>query len=443
MRIELLTTGDELTIGEIVDGNAAWLGAALFGRGQRVAQITTVGDDLDAIVSCLREAAARCDFLVVTGGLGPTLDDLTVDAVCAAFDLEPTLLPDQLTRIRRRFEELGRTFTPNNERQARVPAGSEVLGNDNGTATAFVTTAGGCRIHCLPGVPAELRPLAEHHLFQEIEARLAEEGVHRCTRIIRCVGIPESHLDEEVRKVLAADTADTADTAAAPAPAGPADMARPPGDGQGQVRYGIRTSFPENHVRFTAEGRSQDEAERRCAHLEAVLRQALGPVAYGGQGDTLASVTLAALRTRGWRVALAESLTAGYATSLLAGIPGASEVLVGAMVSYSVESKVRWLGIPREVLEAEGPVSAATAAQMAEGALRSSGADVAVSLTGWAGPEAADERLGEVYAACATVHMGTQVVRRRFPFGRNAVRKAAAYLALDLLRRRALDLPLD
>jgi nicotinamide-nucleotide amidase len=421
LRIELLTTGDELTIGEIVDGNAAWLGAALFGRGQRVAQITTVGDDLDAIVSCLREAAARCDFLVVTGGLGPTLDDLTVDAVCAAFDLEATLLPDQLTRIRRRFEELGRTFTPNNERQARVPAGSEVLGNDNGTATAFVTTAGGCRIHCLPGVPAELRPLAERHLFREIEARLAEEGVHRCTRIIRCVGIPESHLDEEVRKVLAADA----------------------GDGQGQVRYGIRTSFPENHVRFTAEGRSQDEAERRCAHLEAVLRQALGPVAYGGQGDTLASVTLAALRTRGWRVALAESLTAGYATSLLAGIPGASEVLVGAMVSYSMESKVRWLGIPREVLEAEGPVSAATAAQMAEGALRSSGADVAVSLTGWAGPEAANERLGEVYAACATVHMGTQVVRRRFPFGRNAVRKAAAYLALDLLRRRALDLPLD
>jgi nicotinamide-nucleotide amidase len=421
LRIELLTTGDELTIGEIVDGNAAWLGAALFGRGQRVAQITTVGDDLDAIVSCLREAAARCDFLVVTGGLGPTLDDLTVDAVCAAFDLEATLLPDQLTRIRRRFEELGRTFTPNNERQARVPAGSEVLGNDNGTATAFVTTAGGCRIHCLPGVPAELRPLAERHLFREIEARLAEEGVHRCTRIIRCVGIPESHLDEEVRKVLAADA----------------------GDGQGQVRYGIRTSFPENHVRFTAEGRSQDEAERRCAHLETVLRQALGPVAYGGQGDTLASVTLAALRTRGWRVALAESLTAGYATSLLAGIPGASEVLIGAMVSYSMESKVRWLGIPREVLEAEGPVSAATAAQMAEGALRSSGADVAVSLTGWAGPEAANERLGEVYAACATVHMGTQVVRRRFPFGRNAVRKAAAYLALDLLRRRALDLPLD
>lgn len=420
MRVELLTTGDELTIGEIVDGNAAWLAAALFARGQRVAQITTVGDDLDAIVTCLREAAARCDFLVVSGGLGPTLDDLTVDAVCAAFGLQPTLLEDQLERIRLRFEELGRAFTPNNQRQARVPAGSEVLGNDNGTATAFVTVVDGCRIHCLPGVPAELRPLAERFLFREIEARLAAEGIHRCTRIIRCVGIPESHLDEEVRKVLAAHSE----------------------EGQpGRVRYGIRTSFPENHVRFTAEGETQDDAERRCARLEDTLRQALGPVAYGGQGDSLPTVVIDALRARGWKVAFAESLTAGYATSLLGGVPGASDWLVGGMATYSNDAKVRWLGVSPQVLEEEGPVSAAAAAQMAEGALDRSGADIAISLTGWAGPEAPEGRLGEVYAGCATSG-GTHVVHRRFPFGRSGVRKAAAYLALDLLRRAALGLPL-
>lgn len=438
MRIELLTTGDELTIGEIVDGNAAWLGAELFARGQRVERVTTVGDDLEAIVACLREAAARSDVLVVSGGLGPTLDDLTVDAVCAAFDLQPTLLPDQLERIRRRFEAMGRVFTPNNERQARVPSGSEVLGNENGTATAFVTTAGGCRIYCLPGVPAELRPLAERHLFREIEGRLASAGIYSCSRTVRCVGIPESHLDEEVRKVLAAH----ADDGGGGPAGGPSQNEH--AKGAAPVRYGIRTSFPENHVRFVAQGASPEQAERRCEALEGALRSALGPVAYGGRDDTLASVTVAALRDRGWRVAFAESLTAGLAASLLASVPGASDVLLGGAVAYANDLKADWLGVDPDVLREDGPVSAASAAQMAEGALRHSGAEIAISLTGWAGPEGA--HVGEVYAACATSPAAggrTQVVHRRLLFGRNAVRKAAAHLALDMLRREALGFPLD
>ncbi|WP_373044363.1 CinA family nicotinamide mononucleotide deamidase-related protein [Vulgatibacter sp.] len=417
MHIELITTGDELVSGQIVDTNSPWLMDRLFAAGELVRRKLAIGDEFEDIVSALREAASRADLVIVSGGLGPTLDDMTVDAACKAFGHEPVVDEAQLARIAAIFTRIDRPLTPNNERQARVPAGAEVLGNDFGTATAFVLheRERQCELFFLPGVPRELKGLCEKHLFPRLKARAAAAGVHRCYRAVKCYGIPESHMDQAVRPLL---------------------------ERHPHVRYGTRTSFPENHVKLLAEGATPQEAQARCEALEVEVRKALGRAVYGGAEDTFAGATLQALRGRGWRVCFAESLTAGLAASLLADAPGASDVLLGSSVTYATGLKERWLGVPHELIEREGAVSEACARAMAEGALVASGADVAVSLTGYAGPEGGEEGrpAGTVFAAVAGGGLPTKVVERRMPFDRNQVRRGAAYMALELLRRRALGL---
>lgn len=414
MRIELLTTGDELVSGQIVDTNSPWLMDRFFALGEGVARKVAVGDDLEEIVRALRDAAARAELVIVSGGLGPTLDDLTVEAASAAFRREPVTDPAQLDRLRSFFARIGRPLTADNERQARVPGGSEVLYNDFGTATPFVLTEGSCELWFLPGVPRELKALAEKYLFPRMRSRLEAAGIHRCYRAVKCYGIAESQMDAIVRPLLA----------------------RHP-----HVRYGTRTTFPENHVKLLAEGASPAEARERCEVLEAEVREALGPSVFGGADDTFPSVVLAALRSRGFKVCFAESLTAGLAASTLAEAPGSSEVLLGSSVTYAPELKQRWLGVPAELTGPETVVSEACARAMAEGALQASGADLAVSLTGWAGPGGGPDGTpaGTVCAAIAGAGP-TRSLTRRLPFGRPEVRLGAAYLALDLLRRRALGL---
>jgi len=418
MRIEMLATGDELVTGRLADTNSKRLAGMFFNVGESLRRTTVVGDDLDEIVAALREAASRADLVIVSGGLGPTLDDLSVDAACEAFGRAPTIDEAQLERIRGRFERLGRAFTPNNERQARVPAGSEVIGNDFGTATAFVVpvTSSGhtTEVWFLPGVPAELVGIAEAHLMPRLRRRIEADGVFHAHREVKCLGIPESHLDQAVRPLLAAHP---------------------------DVRYGTRVHFPEAHARLVAAGGSQAEAEERCERITREIREALGRPVFGGAEDTLPSVTVEALLSRSWKICFAESLTAGLAAAILAEAPGASRVLAGSSVTYSEELKQRWLGVPAEVLDRDGAVSEACARLMAEGALRASGADVAVALTGYAGPEGGADGTppGTFYAAIAGGGGPTVVKQRRVTYGgREEVRRGAAYLALDLARRRAL-----
>lgn len=418
MRIEMLATGDELVTGRLADTNSKRLGGMLFNLGESLRRTTVVGDRMDEIVAALREAAARADVVVVSGGLGPTLDDLSVDAACAAFGRASTMDAAQLERIRGRFEKLGRAFTPNNERQARVPQGSEILGNDWGTATAFVVhverPGGEAELWFVPGVPKEQTGILGAHLLPRLRRRIEADGVFHAHREVKCLGIPESHLDEAVRPLLAAHP---------------------------DVRYGTRVHFPEAHARLVASGSTQAEAETRCESAERAVREALGRPVFGGEDDTLPSVTVAALRARSWKVCFAESLTAGLAAATLAEAPGASAVLLGSSVTYANDLKERWLGVSRSVLEGDGPVSEACARAMAEGALASSGADVAVAVTGYAGPEGGTNGTpaGTFFAAIAGGGGPTMVKRRVVTYGgREEVRRGAAFLALDLARRRAL-----
>lgn len=426
MRIELITTGDELVTGEIVDTNSPWLMDRFFTVGESVARKTAIGDELDDVVSVLREAAERAELVIVSGGLGPTLDDLTVEAACVAFGREPVVDPAQVERLQSYFSSRGRTLSKSDEKQTLVPSGAEVLHNDLGTATPFVLheRGGACELWFLPGVPRELKGLTDRYLFPRIKEKLARQGIHRCYRAVKCHGIAEALMDELVRPILG----------------------RHP-----KVRYGTRTFFPENHVKLLAEGTSREEAERRCDAIEREVRTALGQVVWGGAGDTFPARVLEAIRGRGWKVSFAESLTAGLVASTLAEAPGASEVLLGSSVVYDPSLKEGWLGVPAELIEREGVVSEATARAMAEGELKASGADVAVAITGWAGPGPGSDGqpAGSVWAALALApqvagiapegEIQTIAKFRRLPFGRNEVRLGAAYFALDLLRRQALS----
>lgn len=420
MKIELITTGDELVTGQIVDTNSPWLMDRFFTLGESVSRKVAVGDDLEDIVAVLREAAARADLVIVSGGLGPTLDDRTVEAACVAFGRTHELDTVRWEQLHAFFAARGRPLSKNDEKQALVPSGAEVIDNDLGTATPFVLHEGGCELWFLPGVPRELKGLTDRHLFPRLKERLVRQGIHRCYRAVKCHGIAEALMDEAVRPILA----------------------RHP-----HVRYGTRTFFPENHVKLLAEGSSREEAERRCDAIEREVREALGPVVWGGAGDTFAGKVLEAVRSRGWKVCFAESLTAGLAASTLAEAPGASEVLLGSFVAYDRSLKEGWLGVPPQLIDAEGVVSEATARAMAEGALKAAGADAAVALTGWAGPGPGSDGQapGSVWVAFAEVGPAPGESRtfarfRRLPFGRNEVRLGAAYLALDLLRRQALSL---
>ena len=413
MRIEQLTTGDEVVTGQIVDTNAAWLSERLFELGAYVARRATVGDVLEEIVAALREAAARADVTIVSGGLGPTIDDRTAEAASVAFGRPLVCDEAQLERLRARFAAAGRTFTENNARQAWVPDGAGVITNEFGTAPAFVVPAAGGlgEVWFLPGVPREFKGLAEAHLLPRLRERLAAAGIHRHRIVLPCYGLPESHLDARIRPLLADHPF---------------------------VRFGTRVRFPEVWANFVGEGTTGDEARARCEALADRAREVLGAAVYDLSGRSFAEVTLEALRHRGWRVAFAESLTAGLAAALLAEVPGASEVLLGSSVTYAEALKASWLGVPPELLAHEGAVSEACATAMAEGALRASGADVAVALTGWADAGGTGEA-GLVWAAIAG-RGETRALRVRLPFARNMVRRAAAFLAHDLLRRRALGL---
>lgn len=416
--IELLLTGDELLSGSIADANGSWLAERIFSLGGWVRRITIVGDDFDDLRKALSAAAQRASLVVVSGGLGPTLDDRSVDAACAAFDRQPIVVPEELARLEERFRRRGRALTPNNERQARIPSGAEALGNDFGAATAFVvrTDAPPCELWFLPGVPSEFRGIVEQKLLPRVASLAAKRGRHRCVRVIPTFGMPESHVDHRIAPLLADHP---------------------------EVAYGIQNRLLENRVRLMVEAESAEDAERLCNERAEAIRAALGDAVFGDGEVSLPEVTLAALTERGLEVCFAESLTAGWAASLFASAPGASEALLGSFVTYSDAMKERLLGVSPEILRKEGAVSASCAQAMAEGALQRSGADVAVSLTGWAGPSGGNEKdpPGTIYAGVATPR-GSTALRRVVPYGRQGIRHAAAHWALDLVRRSALGLPL-
>jgi nicotinamide-nucleotide amidase len=377
--------------------------------------VTLVGDVREDITRALQEAAARADAVLVCGGLGPTADDFTAE--CAAQAAGVPLVEDAraLAAIRERFARRGVHFTPNNARPARVPEGAEVVLNPVGTAPMFALRLGGCRLYFVPGVPSEYRALVDAEVLPRLRAQLEArpQRTFRAFRLLRTVGLPESHLDAAVA---------------------PLATAHP------QVTFGFRTEAPENHLKLLAEAPSQAEADAALARAEAAARAILGRAVYGADAQEYAQVLVRQLAAARCTLAAAESCTGGLISAALTGVSGASEVFLGGAVVYAESMKTAWAGVPAPLLARHGAVSREVALALASGVRAQAGAHYGLSVTGFAGPGGGtpEDPVGTVYCALAGPEGLARCERYRFGGDRERVRRFAASAALELLREQLL-----
>jgi nicotinamide-nucleotide amidase len=411
----IVTIGDELLRGEIVDSNKSFLAERLLSLELESARHLTVGDDPDDIREALEEASRRARVVLVSGGLGPTRDDITTEMAARAFGRPLVRDGAVLERLRAWFASVGREMAENNAKQADFPQGAEVLENPVGTAPGFMLEANGALCFFMPGVPRELYRMVDEQVLPRVEQRLARDGVVRAA-LLRTFGLGESALDREL-----------------------GDLARD----DPTVVLGFRTQFPDNLVRVLARGADEAEATRRRDEVVAEIERRLGPLVVGPGERRLPEIVGELLRERKRTVAVAESCTGGLIASLLTDVPGSSEYLLEGVVAYSNDAKMRDLGVSPDDLAAEGAVSEPVALQMARGVRERSGADIGVATTGVAGPTGGteDKPVGTVWIAYADAE-GAWARRYQLLNERLRNKELSAHLALEWIRRRLLGLEL-
>jgi nicotinamide-nucleotide amidase len=408
-RASVLSIGTELTRGEIDNTNATWLAERLTAIGLEVASIITVADDPAAIIAALEQLSQSSALVVSTGGLGPTTDDITSACVARWLGVERVRDATVLAALEQRLSRLGRALTASNAQQADFPAGARILDNAHGTAPGFGVVRGHSQLFFMPGVPREMRPMFERHI--EPVARALVSGAQHQVRL-RCFGSPESALNDKLAGLEEAHG----------------------------VVVGYRAHFPEVLVKLLARADSPSAAEERATLAARDAKLRLGTAVYAEGERAMPEVVGDLLRARGLTLCLAESCTGGLVSSLLTRHP-ASDILLGGVVSYANAVKIAQLGVSPGTLEAHGAVSPETAREMAEGARRRFDADLALSLTGIAGPSGgSDEKpVGLVYYALATptgTHVEHVNVSQR---PREMVQMYSAWCGLDLIRRTLLD----
>lgn len=411
MTAAILSIGTELTRGEIVNTNAAWLSAELTAAGFNVSESLTIADDLDRMVASMQAFASKHRLVVVTGGLGPTTDDITAIAAAAAAGVPVVRDENALMAIRRRVEGRGRTVNAGHEKQADLPAGAAVLPNAIGTAPGFSVAIGDTPLFFLPGVPREMKRM----FTEQVLPRIRPSAPNNTFQIrLRSYGLGESLVGQALAGVEGTHAG---------------------------VTLGYRVHFPEVDVKVHARASNRDVAREVAIRAAADVRGRLGDVVYGEGDESFAEMVGRAVRGRGYRLALAESCTGGLIAHKLTRHP-ASDYFVGGAVTYANSAKTRLLGVSEDTLRGHGAVSAEVAAEMAEGVRRVCECDVGLSVTGIAGPTGGSQEkpVGLVYWAVA--HPGGTIVRHKvFQGEREEVQIAAAYAVLDLLRRIALGLP--
>jgi nicotinamide-nucleotide amidase len=404
LSVEILSTGDELLTGQVLDTNSAWLLDRLWELGLLARRKTLVGDDRQDLLAALRETSSRSEVVVMSGGLGPTEDDLTAECVAAAMGVALELHPASLEAIRARFRKLGREMTPNNEKQAYFPRGATVVPNRFGTAPGFIAPLGQCEVTCLPGVPMEYRGLCEEVVLPRIAARLGEVPA---SRLVKLVGVPESHADQKMSSIMRAPE-------------------------NRDVRFGYRAHWPEIHVKWTVPGK---DAAVRADRILGEVRTLFGEAIWGEGKVEMPELVVTQLLSRRQRAAFAESCTGGLVAELMTTVPGASQVFDLGVVVYSDAMKTSLLGVPAPLIEKHGAVSEPVARAMAEGVRRTAGAAWGVGITGIAGPSGGtlQKPVGTVHLALAGVD-GTEHVCRLYRGDRDRIRRQAAFEALNMLR---------
>ena len=410
MKAEILATGDEIRSGALVDSNSAFIAERLEESGVEVVRHTCVGDDLATLADTLREIGGRVDAAVVTGGLGPTVDDRSAEAAALAAGRPLQFDPEAFANVERFFKAFKRPMTASNRKQALLPEGAKVLFNPVGTAPGFALDIGRCRFFFLPGVPYEMKRMLTEQVIPEVTARQGDAAMHSRVRTITTFGLPESRAGEIVAGVEAAF----------------------PG-----VQLGLRANFPQIQIKLY--GRDVD-AGRLDQRLSAAGRWAverLGKHVISDRGESMQAVIGAMLGERSATLALAESCTGGLVANWLTDVAGSSAYFLLSAVTYANQAKLDLLGVSRNTLSAHGAVHEKTAREMAEGVRRIAGADYGLSTSGIAGPDGgtADKPVGTV---CIGFAGPDRSFGRRlfFPFGKRLMnKKIFAMAALDILRR--------
>ncbi len=412
MFAEILTIGDELTRGEIVDTNRSWLAQQLWDLDVTVRWMTSCRDDADDLRRAVTTAAGRADLVVCSGGLGPTEDDLTVDVVAEAVGAIPEIDPASRARLELFLGARGAPMTEIQLRQVRVPGGARVHPNGAGLAPGFEVEVGGVPVVCLPGFPREIHAIWDGGLGARLRAlREARGGAPRIARrVFRVFGRGESQISQACRGVVD-------------------DV---PG---ATIHYQVK--FPETLVKIVVKDPDGDAARARLDDIDAALRGRLGPHLYGTGDAALPEVVAAALRQARLTVGTAESCTGGMIAQLLTSVPGSSAFVVGGVVVYANAQKEALLGVSPATLAAHGAVSEACVREMAAGARRRLGVDLAVAVSGIAGPDGGtpDKPVGTVWLALARGdgddHIDTKLLT--WPGARDMVRTLASWWALRMI----------
>lgn len=412
MNFEILSVGTELLLGSIVNTNAQYLSRRLSELGFNVFYTTVVGDNPDRLKDALKIAAGRADAVITTGGLGPTVDDITKETIAEYCGLRNVVDEESKERMVKRFNKSNNHIPKNNFKQAEMPEGCIILQNDNGTAPGAIVEGEDCIFIMLPGPPSEMKPMFDNKVEKYLEK--FSDGVIR-SKTLRVFGLGESAVDEMLCDLMNESTNPTL-----------APYAK-----TGEVE-----------LRITAKADSIEKAKEMLKPMEQKVRGILGDKVYGtGMDNSLEGATVKILREKGLKVTTAESCTGGLIAEKITRIRSSSECFECAFVTYSNRQKSNMIGVRHETLEKYGAVSEETALEMSAGALKNSGSDIAVAVTGIAGPDGGTIRkpVGLVYVSVCTKNFH-KAYEFRFGGDRNMVRERSSMYALDLIRRCALGI---
>ncbi len=413
MIAESLATGDEIRTGALVDSNSAYIARKLEEAGVEVVRHSSVGDDPESLVSILQEIACRADVAVVTGGLGPTDDDLTAAAAARAAGVDLVLDPKALDSLEAFFRARQRALSPANKKQALLPAGANCLINPVGTAPGVHLKIERCEMFFLPGVPYEMRQMLTTEVIPHLMQLQGQTRGARLVKTLSTFGLTESATAERLKGF---------------------------GERFPHIKLGFRAKFPEIHVKFYGSGPNEDELRSQLTKAEDWVAQQLGNKILSNTGESLEQVVGKLLRARNETLAVAESCTGGLIADLITEVPGSSDYFKLSAVTYANSAKIKILGVASGTLDIHGAVSEETAGEMAQGVQRISGASYGLATSGIAGPGGGtdDKPVGTVCIGLATFD---SVIRRRYHFtfdNRRLNKRIFAAAALELLRRKLL-----
>lgn len=408
--VEIMAVGTELLLGQLLDTNTKFIAEQLAANGIDVHEIVAVGDNRERIAAAIREGLNRADGLVSTGGLGPTVDDLTKEAVCDALGLDTELYEPALRQMEALFAAFGRPMRENNRKQADLPRGSRPLPNPNGTAPGFVAfSKGGKFIACMPGVPREMKPMLLDQVVPFLRDRLgSRDAIY--TRILHTIGLGESEIDHRIAEFFRSSE---------------------------NPKIAVLAHDFRADVKIMAKADSYETAQALIAPLQTELERRLDGYIFGRDADTPPSAILRLLQTSHRRLAVAESFTGGRVAAALTSVAGASESFIGGVIAYNNSVKIHELGVRVETLKNSGAVSEETAREMARGVRERLGADIGLATTGIAGPSGAtpEKPVGLGWFALDDANGTSKTLRMQLAGDRDAITARATTAALGALWR--------